>query len=183
MTSNIIDIYQRLYIASDNIKGETIDYNRGFQDAVYLLKMALQKHEHINMHIENKKIRRQLFLANLALDDKYEDRHILKSKIVDLENKVSGLNGNVTGLLRKKEAEIKKCVMGERLRDVEIDFETTSIKFAINADKETFDLHFQDAVNYVYLKRDRKTKRVSETIIRNWFMQFYRDKGFKLVTL
>ncbi len=49
MTTNILDIYDRLYKASDNIKGETIDYNRGFQDAVYMLSLVLKKYEHINL--------------------------------------------------------------------------------------------------------------------------------------
>jgi hypothetical protein len=174
MTNNILDIYERLYSLSDNITGETIDYIRGVQDAVYLLKIALQKHEHLNLHLENRRLTNHLKKVEADLNTYIDDKNVVFKRNKELQKKVLDLSSELTGLKRKKEAEIQKCVMGERLRDVEIDFETTPIKFSINADKETFDFHFQDAVKYVYEKRDRKTKRVGETIIRK--------KGFKLMT-
>ncbi|MDR3551276.1 MAG: hypothetical protein P4L31_07725 [Candidatus Babeliales bacterium] len=183
-TDNILTIYEHLYKASDNLQGQTIEYITGFQNAVYLLQLALKNYEHINLHVENKRLKRQLLLTDMNFDDsmftivQLRQEKEANTKLIELHER------QIVNLKKKiEQADIKKTVMGERINNVEIDFEGTALKFGINADQETFDFNFQDAVKYVYERRDRKTKRVSDHVIRNWFMQSFKDKGFKVVTI
>lgn len=80
---NLIDIYKRLRNAK--ITGESIDYNRGFFDAVELLKMALQKYEHINLRIENTNLRRKLLVTDINLDKELKKlKHRFKQRRLDV---------------------------------------------------------------------------------------------------
>ena len=183
-TDNILTIYEHLYKASDNLQGQTIEYITGFQNAIYMLQLALKNHEHVNLHVENKRLKRQLLLTDMNFDDsmftivQLRQEKEANTKLIELQER------QIANLKKKLEqADIKKTVMGERINNVEIDFEGTTLKFGINSDQETFDYNFQDAVKYVYERRDRRNKKHSIAVIRNWFMQYFRDEGFKVVTI
>lgn len=165
MYNNILDIYQHLYAASDNIKGETVDYNRGFQDAVYMLSMALKKYDHINLHVENKRLSHALNRAQLALDDRYEDRHILKNEINALKQQLNKFRSKTV------------TIRGQRLQmqRVEINYNNEHIfSFYINTDLDTYNSLIGEAYVSALKKRVKHP-----TDIKARVMQFYRDKGFK----
>lgn len=165
MTNNILDIYDKLYKASDNIMGETVDYNRGFQDCVYLLKRALKKYEHINLHIDNKNLSRELYLAKLALDDRYEDRHILQNEINALKQQLNKY--------RAKTVTVRGIKM--ELQRVEINYNDEHVfGFYINTDLDTYNSLIGEAYVTALQKRVKHP-----TDIKARVMQFFRNKGFK----
>lgn len=164
MITNVLDIYNRMYVASDNIKGETIDYNRGFQDAVYMLKMALEKYEHINLHIENKRLRYDLFVAQLALDDKYEDRHVLKAQVNNLKQQVNDMRP-------------KKFKVGNGMVDlnrVEFEYGEDKMSFYINAELEFLNQLWADASMTAIKKKPKHA-----TDVKARMMEYFRKKGFR----
>lgn len=61
---------------------------------------------------------------------------------------------------------------------IEIDFEGSNITFLINTDTDNFNQHFQDATNYIY---SRRKSRVHLSVIKNWYIEWYRALGFNCV--
>lgn len=171
---NVFEIYEHLYKASDNIKGESIDYNRGFQDAVYLLKYALTKFEHINLHTENRELRRKLLITDLNFDDSMFTITKLKSENKGLKEQLSEFKQ-----IKKKIGDdldgLTKCIV--EIFDGEFDFYAS-------IEQEEFDLHLPKIGEYIYErlhKGRRKGKPKHSADYKVWTLQYLRDKGIKCI--
>lgn len=181
MTHNILDIYDRLYAASDNIKGQSIDYNLGFQDAVYTLKIALQKYEHINLHVVNRKLSRELFLAQLALDDKYEDRDMLKLQIDENKKQIQLLERR----LKEKDnkvVKIKPHLPPQEFTKCQLEINNYIAEFWVNTTQDQIDVHMPEIGQYIATrlgKTRRQGKPAHLTDYKVWCMEVLRHKGIK----
>ena len=173
--TNIIAIYERLYRSSDQIKGESIDYIRGFQECVYILSMQLKKLPHINLHIENEQLKRRVYNLELRLDDNSEDRHVVFRRNGDLAKENKQLKRDIQQLTQKTRARAKTAVS---FNPVEIEWEKEIITFFINTDSDTFMSHFEKATAYVNQQWARKKFRVYVGAIKCWYLEYYRSLGF-----
>lgn len=173
MTQNILDIYDRMYQASNGIKGETIDYNRGFQDAVYTLSHALRKYEHINLHIENRKLSHALKRAEIALDDRYEDREVLKEKIRGLERELKRHEKKVITISPKITPDLNKC---------QIEINGYKADFWVDVQQEVIDGLLPKVTDYIQEKVVKKKKNPQKSDYKSWCMQVLKDNGVKCVT-
>ena len=177
MYNNILDVYKSLYLMSDNITGETIDYNRGFQDAIYMLHLTLKRYEHINLHVENKHLSRSLYLAQLALDDRYEDRAVLKQRIVELEDEVKSL--------RKKEIKISPKLTTDKFVKCALEVNGYTAEFFADTDQETVNGYLGAIGDYIsnrLSKTRRKGKPMHTADYRVWCMEVLRNNGIKCIT-
>lgn len=174
--TNIITIYERLYRASDNIQGETIDFIRGFQACVYLLCRELKKLPHINLHIENRYLKRQLYLAELRLDDNAEDKSVVFRRNSELAAENKQLKKDLMALRSVTKARAKTAIA---FNPVEIEYGKQVIKFFTSADSDTFMKIFEKATNSVNHSVSKFKRTPTEADLKNLYMTFYRDAGFK----
>ena len=167
-TNNLTNLYEHIYKASDNIKGETIEYNRGFQDAVYMLKLALDNFEQINLHIENRKLKRKLLITDLNFDDAC-------FKIANLEKEIKRLKKYEPSkaLLTVDNSDYKKC---------EIEIDGFMCEFWANANQEQIDLHLPEVGLYIaerLSKRRRKHGPKHKQDYAVWCMEVLRKNGIE----
>lgn len=174
MTKNILDVYETLYVASDNIKGETLDYNRGFQDAVYLLKYGLQQYEHINLHLENRKLKRQLLITDINFDDSLFKIHELSAQIAELRKQNKILKSSSKKISASPEIppdEFNKC---------QIDIEGYIAEFWVKAEQHQIDLFLPEIGRYIserLSKRRRSGSPRHKQDYNVWCMDVLRRNG------
>ncbi len=167
MKHNILDVYETLYVASDNIKGETLDYNRGFQDAVYLLKYALQKYEHINLHLENKKLKRQLLITDINFDDALFKIHELQKQIAELKQ-------------NSKRIRIKPEIPPDDFNKCQLDINGYMAEFWVKAEQQQVDLYLPEIGRYISdrLSKSRRSGKPRHNQDYNvWCMEVLRKNG------
>lgn len=166
--NNILDIYERLYKISDNIIGETIDYNRGFQDAVYMLQLALKKYEHVNMHIENKKLRRKLLITDVNFDDALFTLSDLRSELDSLKSRKIG------AIVNKSNMVLCELEIGE-----------IPVLFFAETDQQTLDGCIHNISDYIVsrLSKGRRNgkARHPQQDYKVWAMEYLRNLGIKCV--
>lgn len=175
----IIDIYDRLVDISDQMHEQNDPLEKGFNACLFIMHNALKESDWINLHIENKNLSKRLetVRAMVAFPDQNIKEHLkledeLRLEIRQLKNKL-------------KETELPKVtgIASNELRKVEIDFEGTQIEFMSNIDQGVFTSLFMDANKYVYELKSRKKKAVRKNIIKDWYMNFYREQGFKCISI
>lgn len=62
--NTIIDIYDRLVDVSDKMLSENNPNLKGFNKCVFMLHYALKNYHQINLHLECKRLQRELDIAN-----------------------------------------------------------------------------------------------------------------------
>lgn len=164
-TTNILQLYEHLYKASNEIKGETIDYNRGFQDAVYMLQLALKNFEHINLHIENIRLKRQLLLTDLNFDDSMFTISELRKQISEIEkykpkkiNTIYFLNSNICEMV---------------IDDYNFIFQSAITQEELDKLLPEIGLHIQNRL----MKKVRKNRPCHRNDYKAWTLEFLRGKG------
>lgn len=177
-TNNIIDIYEHLYKASDNLAGENIEYITGFQNAVYILSMALKNYDHINLHIENRRLSRELDTALWKAEEASEDKHIVYKRNRELKEE----NLILAKQLHKiKSPSIKAAIGGQGVMYLaEINYRGNSITFYINTNQEQFMEIFNAATIHVETRHTKKV-HVHLSTIKCWYIEYYRSKGFTCI--
>lgn len=161
---NLIEVYEKLQNA--NIKGESLDYNRGFFDCVELLKTHFKRYEHINLHLENRKLKRKLLVTDVNLDDAL-------FTIGNLRNELAGLKPKIKGNINIKNG----------MSLIELTIADFTFDFYGNLDQLDIDSNSQLIGQYI-AERLSKGRRNGiprhATDYKSWTMQYLRDAGFKL---
>jgi hypothetical protein len=167
---NIIEVYEKLLNA--DIVGETVDYNRGFADCVYMLKLVLQKYEHINLHIENRNLKRRLLISDLNLDDSLFSLIELRKEVAELKKKI-----------KSPDAIRQKVNVTNGLSLVELTVADFTFDFYGDLDQQDIDGHSVLIGQYIaekLSKSRRKGRPRHATDYKAWTMQYLRDAGYKL---
>jgi len=178
MSKNILDVYETLYKYSDNIKGESIDYNRGFQDAVYMLKLGLEKYEHINLHVENRRLRHKLLLLDLNFDDSMFTVEALRKELLALRNEINQHKNE----LRRQEKKAAKMGLVEDLPLCQLTIEDFQFDFFAPLTQDQLEGYMPVISEYI-ASRLRKERRKGKPLHKNdykaWTLECLRNKGIK----
>lgn len=177
--NNIIQIYDRMVEVSDQLHERNDPDTKGFDKALFMLCHALKQFEGINLHIENRNLTNRLDAVRgmIGFRDANIKEHLKLEDELRLE--VRQLKNN----LKVYEDEKITGKASSYLKKIEIDFEGTHIEFMSDIDQHIFTNLFMDANKYVYKLKSRKKKTVRANIIKDWYMNFYRERGFKCISV
>jgi len=179
--ANLLDIYDSLVEVSEKLHDD-FDFDiQGFDKCLYMLHYALKNYIPINLHLENRRLSREIIRITGKYDEYMQSKNQVfeKNKELQLENvKLRALNKTLVEE-NQQFLKVEKIKLKVGFNNVEIDFEDKKINFLINTDTQIFLSHFNDAITFVYSKRK---KRVQPNVIRDWFMLYYRSLGFNCVT-
>lgn len=170
--TSIIEIYDRLVTVSDELHEAKDPLERGFNACLLILHDKLKELDNINLHVENRNLKKKIHNLECAIDRLDENKHdvFIENKALKIEN--MQLKAHVKSIKSNQQIKAKVC---SNMNKVEIDFETRLINFYINTDQINFDRHFIEASNYVFSRRKKSSHNAAVT---NWFIQYYRGQGF-----
>lgn len=84
--NSIIDIYDRLVSVSDEMHESNDPDTKGFDRAIFMLCHALKQFEGINLHIENRNLKKRLEVKNKPCPCRMQEMDLKSIKIMGCSN-------------------------------------------------------------------------------------------------
>lgn len=160
---NILDVYHTLKQRQTMLSGQSEDYQKGFNDAVMLLRSGIGRcHDAVNYALKDRETQRYVN----TIEQKYERLHW---QVLFLKNKLQAVNklGSID------EREVKYFTDGYRKLIADINGIECSIM--VLATPEQIDEHFTAAAKFAVAKKLRKHPH---NTLRCRLMEYYRSIGF-----